>query len=958
MALKRTLTEYARKRDFSATPEPPPNTKATSRQSSLKATKAKAALAPRSKATAAPASRSPSGSGRAHPAPRTKKESAKPGLRENAYGSTVVGARSEPLLDHPRLFVVQKHAATNLHYDLRLRVGDVLRSWAVPKGPSFDPREKRLAVEVEDHPVEYAAFEGVIPEGNYGGGEVMVWDRGTWSIDDAASEHQRAGHTTPKEALASGMLKFRLQGQRLKGRWMLVRTKREERQPQWLLIKERDAEASAGVHAETFATSVVTGRTMDEIARHAPARSDGLREQPAALTPAGLSGARAAPMPRSFKPQLAAPCGSPPEGEEWLHEVKFDGYRLLAFKAGPRVRLLSRRGLDWTSKLPRLAEAIAERLSVDAIVDGEAVILDARGVSSFQALQNAIHGRRGNAIVFMAFDLPWCDGNDLTRCPLIERRALLESLIGRAQDGRVRFSEHLRGNGAAVFERACAGGLEGIISKRHDAPYVQWRGPAWLKIKCFNQQDFVIAGFTEPEGSREKFGAVLVGYFEGEGKARALRFAGKVGTGFSTETLRQLSTRFVPLVQPKPAFADPPRGVDARGVTWLRPQLVGQVQFREWSDDGVIRHASFRGLREDVDAATITRDRQAPRSSDNSSRDQPNATDFLDPPENDPSNDDANEHTSTRTAGGVAKPKTPRKRADESSRSGTWRITSPERIVFPDRGVGFSLTKRQVADYFERVADRILPEISNRPLSIVRCPGGVEGKCFFQKHISKGLPEAVESVDVDGPEGEAEPYLLVRNVDGLMGLVQMNAIELHPWGSRAGALETPDRVIFDLDPGEGVAWKRTAQAAFMLRDALTQVGLASFARVSGGKGVHVVVPITPTHGWARVKSFAKGVADAMVRLAPRQFIATMALKDRPGKIFLDYLRNGRGATAIASYCLRARAGAPVALPVAWDELPGLESGKALAAPAVLRRLEANEPDPWAEFEASARPLPG
>jgi bifunctional non-homologous end joining protein LigD len=795
----------------------------------------------------------------------------------------------------PRLYVIQKHAATNLHYDLRLRIGDALKSWAVPKGPSLDPREKRLAVEVEDHPVSYGDFEGNIPEGEYGGGSVMVWDRGRWS----------PANGDPAKALKNGELKFNLEGERLKGRWVLVRTKKPARQPQWLLIKERDSEASAGVHAETFATSVKTGRTMDEIAADAPARDMPAPPQPASAS--ALTGARAAPMPAKLKPQLATPADAAPAGKDWLHEVKFDGYRLLIFRKGDTVKILSRNALDWTAKLPDIAAAVRERLRVDAVLDGESVILDTRGVSDFQALQNAIHSRRSASIIFFAFDVPWCDGQDLTKTPVEQRRALLQPLIGR-QEGRLRFSEHIEGNGPIVLERIREHGLEGIVSKRRGTPYSQSRTPAWIKVKCFNQQEFVIGGFSEPEGTREQFGALLLGFHDDK---KQLRFAGKVGTGFSAETLKKLAAQLRPLIRPKPAFANPPTGAEARGVTWVEPRLIAQVQFRDWTGDDVIRHTSFRGLREDIDPTTITR--------------EPSNTPRADPP----------------------KPAQPREVEAP-------RLTSPERIVYPDRGSGYSLTKRQVAEYYEAVATRMLPHVANRPLAILRCPSGEGGKTFFQKHPAKGMPPSVLRVKVpDDPED----HVLIKDEQGLMGLVQMSVLEFHPWGSLATNPDAPDRIVFDLDPGLGVSWSQTVDGALMVRDALSQVKLRGYARTSGGKGIHVVVALKPAHTWEQVKTFCKAFADTLTRLAPTRFIATSTIKSREGRIYLDYLRNTRGATAIASYSTRARPGAPVALPVAWDELEGIESAAAFTVPSVLRRLASAAPDPWETLKMSAGALP-
>jgi bifunctional non-homologous end joining protein LigD len=797
------------------------------------------------------------------------------------------------------LFVVQKHDATTMHYDLRLRVGDVLKSWAVPKGPSLDPREKRLAIEVEDHPVEYGSFEGTIPEGQYGGGTVMLWDQGRWTPEEDALK-----------ALAKGEMKFRLEGQRLKGRWMLVRTKRPAKQPQWLLIKERDGEAAAGVHAETFGTSVTTGRTMDEIAAGAPAQAKP-QDIAAPLSAGSIKGARAAPMPKTLKPQLAMPAETAPEGDDWFHEVKFDGYRLLIFRKGDTVKVLSRSGLDWTSKLPDIAAAVKDRLHVDAILDGEAVVLDPRGVSDFQALQNAIHNRRSTSIVFITFDLPWCDGYDLCKATLDSRRTLLRDLIGPRQEGRLRFSEHVTGKGQAAFERICESGLEGIVSKKRSAPYSQARTPAWVKVKCFNQQEFVVGGFSAPEGTREQFGALFLGYYQ-HGR---LTFAGKVGTGFSTETLKKLASQLQPLMVAKAPFVNPPTGAEARGVTWVKPMLVAQVQFRDWTADGNIRHTSFRGLRDDIDPSSVSR-----------------------------------EPASAKQADPKIKPKAP-------PVPGPSRLTNPDRIVYPDRGAGYTLTKLQVAQYYEAVAPLMLPQLANRPLAILRCPDGEGGKSFFQKHPAKGMPAAVDGVDVPDEDGTVTRHLCVRDAEGLLGLVQMNVLEFHPWGAKAADIESPDRLIFDLDPGAGVSWKLMVEAAVMVRDALAQAKLRGFARTSGGKGIHVVVPIRHGHTWDQARTFCRAAAEALVKLAPRRFVAVAGAPNREGRIFIDYLRNARGATAIASYSTRARPGAPVALPVSWDELEGLESAAAFNTLAVMKRLAGAQTDPWRGLDSAAAKLP-
>lgn len=823
------------------------------------------------------------------------------------------------------MFVVQLHDATNLHYDLRLEMDGVLVSWAVPRGPSLDPREKRLAVHVEDHPLEYGGFEGVIPSG-YGAGTVMIWDRGVWAPEGDV-----------RAAMREGMLKFRLEGERLRGRWMLVRTKGAERsgqrraepQEHWLLVKERDGEAAAGVGLEGFTTSVVSGRTMAEIAAGAPAQPrTEAKPELKAMAAADLLEAKRAPMPGAFKPQLAFPATSAPEGDRWLHEVKFDGYRLLAMRTEKGVRFISRTGKDWTVKVPRLAELIRERVGVDAVLDGEVVVLDGRGVSDFQALQNAFMGGREGAVVYFAFDLPWCDGYDLTRTPLEKRKALLAELIGTRQEGRLRFSEHVVGNGPEAFARACEHGLEGVVSKRVDATYERKRSPSWLKVKCFFQQEFVIGGFTPPEGTREQFGALVVGYYDSAGR---LVYAGRAGTGFSSETLRRLGAKLRGLARPTCPLHGVPREPELRGATWVKPELVAQVQFREWTKDGTLRFPSFRGLREDVDPKSVVREK----------------TDAAPPAAGNPSG--SGPAPASKGAG--------RARRARSVTAPAARLTNPDRVVYPDRGDGYTVTKAQVAAYYEAVSPWMLPHVANRPLAVVRCPEGEGSPSFFQKHWTKGMPTAVKCVRIADDDGEVREHLMVKDAAGLAGLVQMNALEIHAWGARADRVERPDRVVFDLDPGPGVKWGEVLKTAATVREALVQIGLTPFARTTGGKGLHVVTPIARRHGWEEVKEFARHVAGTLVRLFPRRLVAVSTLERREGRIYIDYLRNARGATAIASYSTRARPGGWVAMPVSWSEIESGVEPRAFTVLSVPRLLAAGRRDPWAEMDEAVAPIP-
>jgi bifunctional non-homologous end joining protein LigD len=807
-----------------------------------------------------------------------------------------------------RQFVVQQHAARRLHWDFRLELDGVLKSWAIPKGPSLVAGERRMAAQTEDHPLEYAGFEGVIPKGEYGGGTVVVWDRGLWQpIGD------------PQRGLAQGKLDFTLAGEKLRGRWHLVRLRPRDGdrgRASWLLIKGRDAEArpaTAGAVVATERASVLTGREIDAVAREADrtwsSRSGergGRRVAPPG-DPSAVPGARRAPLPVRAELQLATLVDEPPAGSEWLHEIKLDGYRLLCRTERGKARLLTRNGLDWTDRFPGLASALRALPAKTALLDGEAVVLDSQGKSSFQALQGALGRERAAVDVHLVlFDCLYLDGRDVRAAPLLERKQLLRALLARVPgDGLLRFSDHVIGRGEEFFSAACASGVEGIVSKRVGAPYRAGRSRAWLKVKCSQRQELVIVGFTEPGGSRVGLGALLLGAHDAKG---ALRYCGKVGTGFDAATLKALRAKLHPLERRRPALSDPPR---MRGVHWVAPQLVAEVSFSEWTRDGRIRHPVFLGLREDKPASDVR----------------------LEKPEAAP--DSAPAGNPTRASAG------PRNVVAGVS------LSNPDRVYFPDLGI----TKRELAAYYEAVAERALPGLAQRPLSLFRCPQGIEGECFYQKHANPSVPEAVARVRV---RGDKEPYAMVTDLASLVSLVQIGALELHVWGARADRLDRPDLVVFDLDPDPAVPFARVVETARALRSYLADLGLVAFARVTGGKGVHVVVPLVRRSGWDEVRDFSKGVALELVRLAPGQFTARMSKARRVGKIFIDWVRNTPEATAIASYSPRARPGAPVALPLAWEELEALEAPLRESVREVPRRLQ--DPDPWADFEASRRPL--
>jgi bifunctional non-homologous end joining protein LigD len=858
-----------------------------------------------------------------------------------------------------RQFVVQKHAARRLHYDFRLELDGVLKSWAVPKGPSLDPAVKALAVQVEDHPLEYATFEGIIPQGEYGGGTVMVWDHGTWEPEGDAAEE-----------LKNGKLKFQLFGEKLNGSWALVRMggAAGDGGKNWLLIKHRDRDARPDAKTDILTRmpySVLSGRKMEQIAADADrvwssngkaasksktssaktpvrakrtaARANAGKRTRGKSSPFGakelakVTNARREKQPTEFKPQLATLASQVPRGDEWLHELKFDGYRALAFIENGAVRLISRNGNDWTRRFQTVADALKKLPIENAILDGEVVSLDENGVSNFQQLQNQMKRGDDDSLVVYLFDVPYLEGYDLTQTPLAERKQVLARLILTANPknvGTIRYSDHIQGRGEEVLQHACRSAMEGIICKRANSAYLQNRSPSWLKVKCLKQQEFVIGGYSKPAGSRVGFGALLLGYYE----KGALVYAGRVGTGFTTQSLRDLTAQLKKLRIDATPFDNPPTGSQRRGVTWVKPELVAEVEFTEWTSDGRLRHPSFLGLREDKPARQIVREiPKSPAALDSTSK---NGTMKRTTKSNKPAR--------SRTTRSNPAASTSR------SRNGVTvagvRLTNPDRVLYPDHG----FTKRQLAEFYERIADWILPHVVDRPLTLVRCPEGYTGQCFFQKHLTGSLPDAVRGVMVP-VKGKREEYLAVDDIAGVVALVQMGVLEIHPWPAREDQLERPDRIVFDLDPGEGAEWTAVIEGAKEVRQRLEAVGLTSYLRTSGGKGLHVVAPLARRNSWDELKQFAKSVADTMTRDAPDRYLATMSKAKRRGKVFVDYLRNQRGATAIASYSTRARAGAPVAVPLAWDELSARISPDMYNIVNLPKRLDKLAADPWEGF---------
>jgi bifunctional non-homologous end joining protein LigD len=827
--------------------------------------------------------------------------------RKRNFAATAEPKGAAGLTDS-NIFVVQKHDATRLHYDFRLALDGVLKSWAVTRGPSLAPSEKRLAVAVEDHPLEYADFEGTIAKGEYGGGSVIVWDKGEWTpIGD------------PRRGLKKGHLEFELYGQKLKGRWHLVRMRGKpgEKHENWLLIKGDDEFARPEDDADILEgrpESVKSGRTINQLEGEAPGWSSktGKIEKPAdgaatsdpsarkrrAPDPSAIEGAVKAALPGFVAPMQATLAKSPPAGERWLHEIKFDGYRLQAHIVDGRVRLWTRGGLDWTAKFGEsLREALRGLPAQTALIDGELVVENESGVSEFSLLQADLSARRADRFAYYAFDCLYLDGYDLRETALIHRKELLNELIGAA-GGAIRYSSHFVGDGKLVLQRVCGLGLEGVVSKASGSVYVSGRGRSWVKAKCSARQEFIIAGFVPSTTGRKAVGSLVLSVYDGE----ELRYVGRVGTGFTAGVAEALFEKLETTRVRSSPFANPLTAAEARQVRFVRPELIAEVDFRGWTGDGLLRQASFQGLRDDKPAREVVRETTM---ASNAAPDRPKSSVTL---------------------------------------------THPDRVYWPDVGV----TKEGLADYYAEAWPFMEPFIVRRALALVRCPDGISGQAFFQKHAWKGLNPNVVLVN-DPAEPSEEALISISDFDGLMALVQSAALEIHPWGSTVADWERPDMIVMDLDPGEDVDWTSVIAAAQEVRARLKSAGLAAFVKTSGGKGLHVVAPVKPKAEWPAAKGFAKSIADSMAADSPDRFVSTIPKAKRHGKILIDYLRNQRGMTAVAPYSSRARTGAPVSMPLAWEELSS-EIGPAYFtirnAPARL----ASFADPWADFRAAAAPI--
>ncbi|MBA3661850.1 MAG: DNA ligase D [Gammaproteobacteria bacterium] len=796
------------------------------------------------------------------------------------------------------LYLIQKHAASHLHYDFRLELSGVLKSWAVPKGPCLDPLVKRLAMHVEDHPLEYGTFEGIIPKGQYGGGTVMLWDQGTWICEDK----------NPKAAYEKGHLTFNLEGKKLKGRWTLIRIKNDNRT--WLLIKSKDDYAKLLKKYDVTLEeprSVVSNQSLEEISEHYTKvwGSKGLEKsklkkkidytqeaQKKVITyhlPQSL-------FPKEVYPQLATLVNKPPLGTSWLHEIKLDGYRFIAFVQGKNVTLRTRRGHDWTALFPNITQALMELNISAAVLDGEIVVLDKHQHSNFQLLQNAIKGKDDQIFVYYLFDLIYYDHFNLSNLPLVNRKEILKLLIP-PKNLILRYSEHLMGDGQVIFEKACALQLEGIISKNKDSIYKQVRTENWLKTKCIKRQEFIIAGYTQPRGKRSHFGALLLGTYNKQGE---LIYNGNVGTGFTESSLKEINTLLTQYKTPTMPFKKKPPGSST--ATWIKPALVAEIEFSNWTDEGYLRHPSFKGLRQDKSPKTIYREKP--------------------------------HHLRTEIS--------PNSKKGKAMTSSSFKLTHPEKILYPEAKV----TKLDLATYYESIMPWILPYITNRPLTIVRCPENYH-QCFYQKHITKGTPTALYGIDIK-EKTKTEKSIYIKNGEGLLALVQLGVLEIHPWGSRIEKVEYPDMITFDLDPGEKVSWQRVVDAAFLIRDYLKQFKLESFVKTTGGKGLHVVIPIRPEYQWGDIKNFTHAFVEFLVQSHPAEYVSKMTKIKRVGKIYIDYLRNQRGSTAIAAYSTRARKGAPVATPLEWDELTSNRRDVEYTLKTLPKRL-AEIKDPWRRF---------
>jgi bifunctional non-homologous end joining protein LigD len=788
-----------------------------------------------------------------------------------------------------KIFIVQKHAASHLHYDFRLELNGVLLSWAIPKGPCLDPSIKRLAMHVEDHPLEYATFEGIIPKGQYGGGTVMLWDRGEWYSEDKK----------PAIAYAKGNMTFSINAEKLNGRWKLIRMHHNDKT--WLLIKVKDEYAKPIKDYDVTMkepNSILSHDSIDEIAANYAKignkkKLELVKHNKKLITiKLDLKPTR---FPTTISPQLATLVDKPPDGKNWLHEIKLDGYRIITFKHNDDTRLITRSGNDWTEKFKFIASIINELCISNVIFDGEIVVLDDNQHADFQLLQNSIKSNQGQSFVYYIFDLLYYNKYNLMKLPLIKRKNILQKIFKSIDQSNLRYSDHIVGSGKEVLDKSCEMGLEGIVSKEMTSVYLQMRTKNWLKIKCLKRQEFVIGGFTHPQHSRQYFGSLLLGTFN---KYHELVYNGKVGTGFTNASLKDIYQLLLKYKNTKMPFVKQPTGT--KNAIWVKPVLVAEVEFSEWTKDHVLRHPSFKGLRNDKSAKVVSKESEIPV--ENIQLTQMNR-----------------------------------------SLNDTIKLSHPDKILYKED----KIDKQQLAEYYHVVADWILPFIENRPLTLVRCPNGYN-RCFYQKHFDKNHPSSLYLITIK-EKHKKQKYFYLKDKAGLFALPQLGVLEIHPWGSCIDELEYPDMLIFDLDPATDVPWKKVVSAAFEIKAHLAEFKLRSFVKTTGGKGLHIVVPVKTEYEWAEIKNFAHVFVDFMMMKSPKNYITKMTKSARTGKIYLDYLRNQRGATAVAPYSTRARIHAPVSTPIDWDELTNDIGDTYFTLKTIPERLNHLKKDPWTDF---------
>lgn len=807
-------------------------------------------------------------------------------------------------------FVIQKHAARNLHYDLRLEFEGTLKSWAVPKGPSLDPQNKRLAIQTEDHPIEYLEFEGIIPEGQYGAGAMLVWDTGTW-------------RPLQEDGFETGDLKFELRGEKLNGKWMLVHTgkrKKNNENRHWMLFKERDSEARSTREfdvVEELPASILTGRTLEQIKLDRKVKANSNSPQPVSdltsLDLTSLSGAVLSNQPLKLSCCLPTATRKAPTGDDWIHEIKYDGYRMMCFVTTESVRFLSRNGNDWTDKLPHLEKSIEQLTIGNAILDGEIVVLSEDGRTNFQLLQTTISTTENYRLKYYLFDILYLHKHDLRSCSLLDRKKILRACIPENHNS-ILYSEHLEGDGPLIFQQACRLGTEGIVSKRASRRYVEGRTEEWVKTKCLKSAEFVVGGYTDSKAQRRGIGSLVVGRMNGS----ELVYQGRVGTGFNAAMLKSLYERLSETERKVSPFCNLTRHDVGRDYHWVEPQLVIEIEYGGWTNDGKLRFPAFRGIRDEIDPLDVVNDSSEMETIPSSS-------------ESEPSNSSQN--------------LIPDSLPDV-------KFTNPDRLMYPDDGV----SKIGLAAYIAQVSNRMLPLVVNRPLALVRCPKGYGQQCFFQKKPTKGMPRCIQEIEVDMAGANVQPAVVIQDLEGLLSLIQFSTLEIHVWNCRVDRPDRPDVIIFDLDPDSSLPFHRVVDAAMQIQEQLESVGLESFVKTSGGKGLHILAPIRRRATWEQVSEFSEAISSKMAGSSPRSYTTSPSKAQRKGKIYIDTLRNRFGATSIATYSSRARTGAPVSMPVSWDELPTLTSAAMFTTQNAAARLVGINRDPWANYTSVEQSL--